>query len=293
MEVIHGWLMAEHDPRVDSLRSLVRPNRRLVVFFHENAGNLGLRLDYFSTLYHKNDCDILAIAYRGYSSSSGIPSEEGLKLDAEAVMEFVDRDLVDFYKNNGGVFVVGRSLGGAVAAAVVSRLPEDKLAKIDGLVLENTFTSIPDMADQLFSVLAYFKGMVLTNYWQTIDLVPHIELPILYVTGDKDEIVPTEHTHRLQQASVKARHTSTWVNKGGSHNDTWFSKQKEYLEALDKFMTDQHQQSDKLRRPSKYNDGTDTVKRVRKFSVIEEPRKPDSDSATIAEEQKDSSDVEL
>lgn len=40
------------------------------------------------------------------------------------------------------------------------------------------------MADSLFSVLAYFKGLVLTNYWRTIDLVPDITIPIMYVSGD-------------------------------------------------------------------------------------------------------------
>jgi len=39
-------------------------------------------------LYHEMNCDVLAIAYRGYSASSGKPSEKGLKLDAAAVMEF-------------------------------------------------------------------------------------------------------------------------------------------------------------------------------------------------------------
>ena len=48
-EVLHGWFMAEHDPRIESINGEVamREDRRLVVFFHENAGNLGLRLDFF------------------------------------------------------------------------------------------------------------------------------------------------------------------------------------------------------------------------------------------------------
>jgi len=73
-------------------------------------------------MYHKGGCDILAVAYRGYSESSGSPSEEGLKLDATAVMKFVDSDLAKHYVNRGGVFILGRSLGGAVATAAVSAL---------------------------------------------------------------------------------------------------------------------------------------------------------------------------
>ena len=51
--------------------------RNTVVFFHENAGNLGLRMDYFTLLYHELGFNILAFAYRGYSDSThdGDPSE--------------------------------------------------------------------------------------------------------------------------------------------------------------------------------------------------------------------------
>ena len=46
-EEIHGWFMTENDPRNTAQLKNMRQDRRLVVFFHENAGNIGLRLDYF------------------------------------------------------------------------------------------------------------------------------------------------------------------------------------------------------------------------------------------------------
>lgn len=62
----------------------------------------------------------MAVAYRGYSDSSGTPSEEGLKLDGRAVLQFVNENLAIHYADKGGIFVLGRSLGGAVATATVS-----------------------------------------------------------------------------------------------------------------------------------------------------------------------------
>ena len=70
-------------------------------------------------LYHEANCDVLALAYRGYSASSGKPTEAGLKLDAEAVMTFLHDELAEHYQERGGVFVIGRSLGGAVARCLV------------------------------------------------------------------------------------------------------------------------------------------------------------------------------
>jgi pimeloyl-ACP methyl ester carboxylesterase len=43
----------------------------------------------------------------------------------------------------GKLFLIGRSLGGAVAAYAASLDPN----LFDGLILENTFTSISDMVD--------------------------------------------------------------------------------------------------------------------------------------------------
>ena len=81
--------MAQQDPRAENLEKQMKKDRRLLVFFHENAGNIGLRLDYFQTMYHLANCDVLSIAYRGYSDSTGKPSEDGLKKDGDAIMRFV------------------------------------------------------------------------------------------------------------------------------------------------------------------------------------------------------------
>jgi hypothetical protein len=44
-------------------------NKDTVVFFHENAGNIGLRLDYFELMCKHVGVNLLCIAYRGYSRS--------------------------------------------------------------------------------------------------------------------------------------------------------------------------------------------------------------------------------
>jgi len=56
---------------------------------HENAGNIGLRLDYYEALYHKLNVNIISFAYRGYSGNEGTPSEAGLKIDADAIHDYV------------------------------------------------------------------------------------------------------------------------------------------------------------------------------------------------------------
>ena len=57
-----------------------------MIFMHENAGNIGMRLDYFKFLIQTFNVNVLAMAYRGFSDSDGSPTEEGLKLDAQAIL---------------------------------------------------------------------------------------------------------------------------------------------------------------------------------------------------------------
>lgn len=56
---------------------------------HENAGNIGLRLDFYETIYSSLKVNIVTFAYRGYSNSQGSPTEKGLKMDADAIINYI------------------------------------------------------------------------------------------------------------------------------------------------------------------------------------------------------------
>merc|ERR1712166_167912 len=60
-----------------------------------------------------------AMAYRGYSESEGVAHEEGLKKDADAIMDFIADPTVNqeisAKLNSKMVFVHGKGLGAALA----------------------------------------------------------------------------------------------------------------------------------------------------------------------------------
>lgn len=129
--------------------------------------------------------NIVTFAYRGYSNSDGSPSEDGLKKDADAIINYVKTERkID----KSQLFLMGRSLGGAVSIYTAHRYPN----LFSGVVIENTFSSMPDMVDKLFPFVGLFKDYILKNNWPSKDLVTDINYPMLFVTGDKDEIVPHE-----------------------------------------------------------------------------------------------------
>ena len=72
----------------------------------------------------------------------------GFELDSEAAFSYLlSRTDIDTNK----IVIFGRSLGGAVAIALASN--ELYLDKSFALIVENTFTSIPGMANQLVNGL--------------------------------------------------------------------------------------------------------------------------------------------
>jgi fermentation-respiration switch protein FrsA (DUF1100 family) len=56
-----------------------------------SAGNMGLRLPHGTNLFRTTKCNVMLVDYRGYGLSEGKPSEAGLALDAEAVLETLRR----------------------------------------------------------------------------------------------------------------------------------------------------------------------------------------------------------
>ena len=153
-------------------QQIKQSNRRLMVFFHENAGNIGLRLDYFELAYKRLNCDIFVVAYRGYSDSDGIPDEHFIKKDMEILNTYITNNFKHKYYHAGGIFIVGRSLGGAVGS-YLAQLNEQVSRQnhydhnFNGIVLENTFTSIDDMVDAIFPFLSFFKSFILKMHWDT------------------------------------------------------------------------------------------------------------------------------
>ena len=67
-------------------------SKNTIVFLHENAGNIGMRMDWFEYMYKNLEVNLVSVAYRGYSGSEGSPNEPGLIMDAAAAVEFCKKE---------------------------------------------------------------------------------------------------------------------------------------------------------------------------------------------------------
>ena len=130
-----------------------------------------MRLPFFEKLYDTLGANILAFGYRGYGHSEGTPSEAGLEIDGEAIWDYV-QSRKDIDQSN--LYIMGRSLGGAVAIQLTEKVQE----KVRGLILENTFTCISEMVDSIFPLLSKFKGLILKINWPSVDRIKNVRVPI-------------------------------------------------------------------------------------------------------------------
>lgn len=64
------------------------------------------------------------------------------------------------------------------------------------MIVENTFTSIPDMIDVVLRWLSPFKFLS-RNKWSSKDVVEQLTIPILLLSGEKDELVSRPSLPRL------------------------------------------------------------------------------------------------
>lgn len=216
---LHGWLVKTRNPAQDPT----------IVVFQGNAGNIGWRIPIVSHLHRYCESNVLIVGYRGYSDSEGKPSEKGLQLDSFAVMDHVfSRNDI----NKDKIFVHGSSLGGAVGIYALSHKPYN----VAGLILENTFTSISDMVDQVMPAVSKLKRLVLANHWESVHRIAKIKVPILFISGLLDELVPPQQMARLYDAAKESVLREKLGIESGTHNDTWVEGGERYFKAIKEFM---------------------------------------------------------
>jgi len=208
---LHGWFVPHADPCA------------AILFCHGNAGNLSGRADVLRVIHDRVGAAVLIFDYRGYGRSEGSPNEQGVLADARAARAWLG-DRAGIAQSE--VVLLGRSIGAAVAV---------DLAAADGaraLVLESTFTSLPDLAALYYPWLPV--RWLMRNRFNSLDKIGNYHGPLLQSHGDADTIVPLEYGRRLFEAANEPK--EFLVLHGEDHNDFpplgYYDQLRAFLEAL-------------------------------------------------------------
>ena len=101
--IIQAWLILQPEGEAERAPTMI--------YFHGNAGNIGMRLPQMSDLCKLCKVNIMAVEYRGYGNSTGEPTEVGLQMDAKASLDYLllqKKSVIDTEQ----IYLFGRSLAG-------------------------------------------------------------------------------------------------------------------------------------------------------------------------------------
>jgi fermentation-respiration switch protein FrsA (DUF1100 family) len=199
-----------------------------LLFLHGNAENIGGCLD-LALRTREAGHNLLLVDYRGYGESEGRPSEAGLYKDGRAALTYLrSRQGVD----PGRIVVWGRSIGAAVAVEAAAGAPAPA-----GVILESSFTSVPDLLRAGGHGLLFAASLMGTYRFDAAARIGRLSAPLLVVHGTADEIAPFALGRRLFDLAPGAKEFV--AIEGGGHNDLWaghedevWAKAQGFLEAL-------------------------------------------------------------
>ncbi len=192
-----------------------------ILFCHGNYENMATAAPYLVHLRDRFDVAVLAFDYRGYGKSQGRPSEKGIIQDADAAQHWLAQ--------RGGiaaneVVLWGRSLGGGVAVAAAAE------TGARALILDSTFTSLPDVASYHFPWL--FARWLMRNRFDSQSRITRYEGPLIQCHGTADEVIPFRLGKQLFEAATSRDKRFIAMN-GNGHND---QNTREFEEAVGEFL---------------------------------------------------------
>ncbi|QJB69309.1 alpha/beta hydrolase [Parasphingorhabdus halotolerans] len=109
------------------------------------------------------------------------------------------------------IIIVGQSLGTGPAVWLASK------NSAAGLILEAAYTGIDDMAQKQFPFLP--AKMLSKNKYPSIDRIRQINMPLVWIHGTADELIPFSMGQKLFDAADQPK-TAVPMRNGG-HNDLW------------------------------------------------------------------------
>ena len=168
-----------------TVRVSVYPNEgdRAVIYFGGNAEDVSYSLAELTSVFPESA--VYTMHYRGYSGSTGKPSELALHSDARALYDHVKQ-------KHSEIIVVGRSLGSGLAT------PLSADNDVYRLVLITPFDSMVNVAKHHYPLLPV--RLFLLDRYESLHHAPKVKAPTLILIAESDQVVPSRLAVNLGNA---------------------------------------------------------------------------------------------
>jgi fermentation-respiration switch protein FrsA (DUF1100 family) len=100
------------------------------------------------------------------------------------------------------------------------------------LILRSPFTSMADLGRHHYPSLPVAR--LLRDRFTILEQIRRIKTPLLVIAGDRDRIVPLEHSQRVFEEALEPK---TWVLvPGADHNDAELLMGRRMIDAIVRFL---------------------------------------------------------
>ncbi len=201
-------------------------NKKVFLFFDGQVATMPDKYCSHYKHFKKLNIPCLYIDYRGYGKSTGIPTEGGIFLDAEAAFKY----LVDLGYSPKNIIVCGGSLGTSPALHIASKYHVNCAIVISG------FSSIENaMKERKFKKGGYFYKKKNKPLFNNVDLVKQTKCPIHVIVGKKDDWLPPKNHSKIIKKHVPKEIESTYTEiPDGDHANIWDHQKKCSKQLLNK-----------------------------------------------------------
>lgn len=211
---LHGVFVERENPDVH------------ILFCHGNGEHVAYTCDLLQSYRDEMNATVFAFDYRGYGRSEGKPNELGVLDDGRAAQQWL-ADRVGIPPDE--IVLIGRSLGGAVAVDLAAT----RGAK--ALVIERTFSSMPEVAARLYPFLPV--RLLMRTKFDSASKIGNFNGPILQSHGTDDAVVPYALGRKLFDAAPngnKRFFDEVGLGHNDGYSDSYWSTLQAFLRDLSK-----------------------------------------------------------
>ena len=158
---------------------------------------------------------------RGYGTSDGNPTEDGVYVDAEAAWDYLTA-IPDIDSSRIGVF--GRSIGSAVALHLATERP------VQAVVLDSPLSTGREMARRHYK---FMPTMLTRLSLDNIGRAGQLTVPLLVFHGTDDWVATIDMGRRVAEAGRAEEFVEI---QGAGHNDTFTIGGDAYVTRFHEFL---------------------------------------------------------
>lgn len=203
----------------------------IATIFHLPGG--GMHIPNSESLYRpllEKGYQIFNYERRGLGQSTGVANNSKVLLQ-DALFVF-DQIMKESQIKNTPTIIWGQSMGGPYATSVAAMYQD----KINGLILEGTFSSFPDIGKEFAGAVhlenfTWVIPLIMNNDFPAEEIIRKLHKPTVIIHSTNDETVPYELGEKLYKVSDK-EYTEFW-QVDSKHLRAMFDYEPDYISKFD------------------------------------------------------------